>query len=72
MNSSSFVARKFKEEERKARHMINFSQHSKNWPKATVKLETVQSFVVEMEREDMLMSWDFKSGYRHFYLHPLR
>ena len=33
-------------------------------------METLQSFATQLQGGDTLMSWDVKSGYRHFYLHP--
>jgi hypothetical protein len=33
-------------------------------------METLPSFGLSLQRGDHLMSWDTKSGYRHFYLHP--
>lgn len=50
--------------------MINFSRQSKHWLKGTVRMETVLSIAVEVEMGDVIMSLDFKSGYRHFYVHP--
>lgn len=33
-------------------------------------METLPSFALELEQSDYLISFDIKSGYRHFYLHP--
>lgn len=33
-------------------------------------METISSFAADLQRGDMLMSWDVRSGYRHFFLHP--
>jgi hypothetical protein len=33
-------------------------------------METLPSFALQLLKNDHLMSWDVKSGYRHFYLHP--
>jgi hypothetical protein len=33
-------------------------------------METLPVFVPDLVRNDALMSWEVKSGYRHFYLHP--
>lgn len=33
-------------------------------------METMQGFEVEMEKGDVLMPWDFKSGYWHFAFLP--
>lgn len=38
--------------------------------KGSVIMETMQGFAMKMRKEDMLMSWDVKSWYRHFHLHP--
>jgi hypothetical protein len=50
--------------------VINFARQSRHWQKASVKMETLPVFVPDLVRNDVLMSWDVKSGYRHFYLHP--
>ena len=34
-------------------------------------MEKLPSFVLDMQREDHPVSWDFKSGFWHFFLHPL-
>lgn len=70
MVSSAFVVWQGHGEERKGRFVVNFHRQSKHWARGSVKMETVQSFALDMEKNDVLMSWDFKSGYRHFYLHP--
>lgn len=49
---------------------MNSSRKSKNWPKESLKMEKVQHFASKIEGGDVMMSEDFKSGYRHFYLHP--
>lgn len=70
MVSSAFVVWQGDGEARKGRFVVNFARQSKHWPKGSVKMETLPSFGLEMQKGDTLMSWDVKSGYRHFYLHP--
>lgn len=70
MVSSAFVIWQGDKEERHGRFVVNFHRQSKHWPKGSVKMETIPSFAVELQKGDTLMSWDIKSGYRHFYLHP--
>jgi hypothetical protein len=36
----------------------------------SVKMETLSGFSLNLVRNNHLMSWDVKSGYRHFYVHP--
>lgn len=50
--------------------MVNLHCQSNHWPTGIVKMETIQSFALEIEKGDVMMSWDFKSAYQHFYLHP--
>jgi hypothetical protein len=71
MVSSAFTIWQGEGAEKKGRFVINFSRQSRHWPKGTVKMETVPGFGLALLRNDHLMSWDIKSGYRHFYLHPL-
>ena len=33
-------------------------------------MDTLQYFACQLQGGDVLMSWDIKSGYCHFYLHP--
>lgn len=34
-------------------------------------METLPSFSLDLLKDDVLMSWDIKGGYRHMYLHPM-
>lgn len=70
MVSNSFVVWQGEGDSKKGRFVVNFSEQSRHWPKGRVRMETIQSFAVEMQERDMLMSFDVKGGYRHFYLHP--
>jgi hypothetical protein len=70
MVSSAFVVWQGEGAERKGRFAIHFSLQSRHWPKGSVKMETLPGFALNMVKNDHLMSWDVKSGYRHFYLHP--
>lgn len=68
--SSAFTVWQGEGEERKGRFVLNFHRQSKHWCKGSIKMETVPSFSLEMERGDMMLSFDVKAGYRHFFLHP--
>jgi hypothetical protein len=70
MVSSAFVVWQGEATERKGRFVINFSRQSRHWPKGSVRMETLPGFALNLVKNDHLMSWDVKSGYRHFYLHP--
>lgn len=69
MVSSAFIVWQGKED-LKGRFVINFHLQSKHWPKGSIKMETIPSFALEMERGDCMLSFDIKYGNRHFYLHP--
>lgn len=70
MVSSAFVVWQGSGEGRKRRFVVNLSRQSKHWGKGTVNMETLPGFALELQREDMLTSFDDKGGYRHFYLRP--
>lgn len=70
MVSSAFVAWKGEGKDEKGRMVVNFHFQSQQWPRRSVRMETVAGFAGKMEKGDKLMSWDVKAGYRHFYLHP--
>lgn len=70
MVSFSFVMWQGAGVDKEGRFVINYSRQSKHWARGMVKMETLQGFTVGLENRDMLMPWDFKSGYRHLYLHP--
>jgi hypothetical protein len=70
MVSSAFLVWQGEGEERKGRFVINSSRPSQHWPKGSVKMENFPGFAVNLLKNDYLMSWYVKSGYRHFYLHP--
>jgi hypothetical protein len=57
--------------ERKGRFLVNLSRESQHWPRGSVKMETLPSFGLSLCKNDYVMTWDIKAGYRHFYLHPL-
>ena len=56
--------------EKEGRFVVNLARHSKHWSRGSVKMDTVTAFAMDLQKGDMMMSWDVKSGYRHFYLHP--
>ena len=68
--SSAFVAWAGEGEDERGRFVLNFHAQSKHWPRGSVKMETIPTFAMEVEREDVLFSFDIESGYHHFYLHP--
>jgi hypothetical protein len=70
MVSSAFKVCKGDGLERKGRFVINFARQSRHWPKGPVKMETLPGFSSSRVKNDYLMSWDVKSEYLHFYLHP--
>lgn len=70
MVSSSFVTLQVEGKERKGRYVMKFKWQSKHWATGSVNVETVQSFAMDVDRGDATLSWDFKCGYRYFYLHP--
>lgn len=68
--SSSFVAWQGEGKDRRGRFVINLHKQSKHWAKGSTKMETLPGFALEVEKGDHLISFDVKSGYHHFYLHP--
>jgi hypothetical protein len=70
MVSSAFTVWQEEGAERKGRFVINFARQSRHWQKRSVKMEALPGFALDLVRNNMPMSWDVKSGYRHFYLHP--
>ena len=70
MVSSAFTVWQEEEDDRLGRFLIIFKRQSRHWPKGSIKMKTLQSFSTQLQGGYTLMSWDIKSGYRHFYLHP--
>ena len=70
MVPSAFVVWQGEGEEKKGRFVINFHKQSQHWSRGSVPLETLPSFVLELQQNDTLLSLEIKSGYPHFYLHP--
>lgn len=68
--SSSFVVWQGDGSERKGRFVVNLHLQSQHWKKGSIKMETLPSFALELEKDDFLFSFDIHAGYRHFYLHP--
>lgn len=58
------------DEERKGRFVIKFSRQSKHWPEGSLKMETLESFALDLQENNVMMSWDVKGGCRHMHLHP--
>lgn len=68
--SSSFVVWQGEGQDRKGRFVINLHHQSKHWERGSIRMETLPSFSLELEKDDYLFSFDIMSGYRHFFLHP--
>lgn len=56
--------------ERKGRFFVNLHVQRQHWERVSIKMETLPSFALELEKDDFLFSFDIHAGYRHFYLHP--
>jgi hypothetical protein len=69
MVSSAFTVWQGEGSERKGSFVINFERQSRHWQKGSVKMEMLPGFAPGLVRNDVLTSWNVKSGYRHFYLH---
>lgn len=50
--------------------VVKFHHERKNWSRRSVKMKKLQVFALDREKNDLMMSWDFKSGYRQFCRHP--
>lgn len=70
MVSSAFTTWQGEGDSRKGRFVINLHRQSLHWPKGSVRMETLPSFALSLRKDDTLMSWDAKGGYRHMFLHP--
>lgn len=54
----------------KGRFIINLKLQSTHWEKRSVVMQSLSSFGAGLSQGDHLISFDWKSGYRHFRLHP--
>jgi Reverse transcriptase (RNA-dependent DNA polymerase) len=70
MISSAFVVWQDGLEGRKGRFVVNFAKQSKHWKKGSVKMETLPQYAMDLQKGDHMVSFDIKSGYRHFRLAP--
>jgi Reverse transcriptase (RNA-dependent DNA polymerase) len=70
MISSAFVVWQDGPEGRKGRFVVNFSKQRKHWDKGSVKMESLAGYSMSIQKGDHLISFDIKSGYRHFRLAP--
>jgi hypothetical protein len=70
MISSSFVEWQDEPEGRKGRFVVNLSKQTKNWPKGSVRMETLPEYALELERGEKMMSFDIQAGFRYFWLAP--
>jgi Reverse transcriptase (RNA-dependent DNA polymerase) len=70
MISSAFVVWQEGVEGRKGRFVVNLSKQSKHWKKGSVKMETLPQYAMDLNKGDHMVSFDIKSGYRHFRLAP--
>lgn len=52
------------------RFEINLSEQSENWPKGSLKSETLTALSLQIGRQDHMVSFDVRSGYRHLRLAP--
>jgi hypothetical protein len=66
--SSAFTVWQDSSEGRKGRFVVNLSRQSKHLPKCSIRMETLQGFLLDLEKKDHLVSFDVKSGCRHFRL----
>lgn len=55
---------------RKGRFVVNFSDQSLHWPKGSLRMETLPGFSLQVGEGDHMVSFDIRSGYRHFRLAP--
>ena len=54
----------------KRRLVVNLSRQSKFFRDQPTKMETLESFAVELDQDDQMFSFDIAKGYHHFRLHP--
>lgn len=54
----------------KGRFVQNFHIQSKQWSPTPTRMDTKKGFASLLRKDDHLISFDIKSGYRHFSLHP--
>ena len=55
---------------RKGRFVQAFHIQSQQWKRQGTRMETKEAFASLLRRNDNLLSFDIKAGYRHFFLHP--
>lgn len=71
MNTSMKCNKQGEEEgTEKGRFILNFKEHSRHWPKGSIKMENLSSFSLQLQPGDAMLSFDIRSGYRHFRLAP--
>jgi hypothetical protein len=66
--SSAFTVWQDSADGRKGRFVVNLAVQSKHWPKGSIRMETLPAFSLDLSRGDHMLSFDIKSGYRHFRL----
>lgn len=65
------MARLCRGEEGTLYHQLMQTVHGrKRWRKGSVKMESISEFAMSIEKGDYFLSFDIKSGYRHFRLAP--
>lgn len=69
MISSAFTHWEERDRVRQGRFVQSFKRLSTWWKGASVRMESVPEFASTLKQGDHLISFDIKSGYRHFYLH---
>ena len=63
--SNAFIVRT-----EKRRLVVNFKRQSGLFRSVPVKMETLESFALEIKPNDHLLSFDIEKGYHHLRLHP--
>ena len=52
------------------RAVADFSEMTEYFPRMKMKYESLAEFCGSLTKGDRLLTWDFRSGYNHFRLHP--
>lgn len=54
-------------EEKKGRFVVSITKQSKHWSKGSKKMETLIYIPMDLQKGNVLMSWDINGEYHHFY-----
>lgn len=70
--TGTFVLRNLDKRGRRALQafLINLHRQSMRFKTCVIKIETLPFLSLKLQRDEMMMSFDLKSGYHHFSLHP--